>query len=83
MSKCKQCGKCCHRGDFWQTSEHPFLQALAQQFRQEGFNMTENGMCLMLSQGNECLIEKHFGVKYKPKVCREYFCEIEEKNVVI
>jgi len=45
--------------------------------------MTENGMCLMLSQGNECLIEKHFGVKYKPKVCREYFCEIEEKNVVI
>ena len=73
MSKCKQCGKCCHRGDFWQLSKHPIL---VQIYVLDEIRIEETGECLFLKD-NECMIEKYLGRDAKPDVCKEYDCEVK------
>ena len=76
--KCKRCGKCCHRGDFWQLSEHPKVKSFANEFSIH----EEDGPCLMFrpergSIKSYCLIEKLLGYDAKPNVCKEYNCETD------
>ncbi len=68
---CEQCGKCCHRGDFWQYSQHPLMQAIYQKMSYT----KESGQCLML-EDNLCLIEKHLGKQHKPNICNTYDCKL-------
>jgi hypothetical protein len=71
MSKtCNRCGECCHRGDFWQYSEHPKIKALLPHVKRR-----EDGRCAMLIGGNICLIEALLGRGAKPDICKKYVCE--------
>jgi len=80
MTKCKQCGKCCHRGDFWQHSNHQFVKYLATALRCKGSFvrrklLADEGPCLMLTNHNFCAIEITLGRDAKPDICKEYECE--------
>jgi len=70
---CKRCGKCCHRGDFWQLCKHPLIVEFTKIMRQNKM-IKEDGKCLMLADGNVCLIEKYLGRRWKPQVCLDYDC---------
>jgi len=76
---CKQCGKCCHRGDFWQYSKHPLIG----HFANSGVTCYDTGMCRML-ENNKCMIEKYLGKDAKPDICKKYDCvtnpNLETKN---
>ena len=77
MKRCKRCGKCCHRGDFWQYSYHEAIFSLVKKLRKQGKAFAEEGRCQMLVGENICFLEAIFGRDAKPEVCKEYVCECE------
>ena len=68
---CQKCGKCCHRGDFWQLSKHPMIVEFA--YNKNLNKINSEGVCLMLD-GTDCMIEKYLGKSAKPEVCNAYDC---------
>ena len=72
---CKQCGKCCNRGDFWHYSKHPLVQRIGAMV--PASNLSSSNQCYLLLYPNICLIEKYLGRDAKPEICKDYDCEVE------
>ena len=77
MSQCKQCGKCCNKGDKWYLSKNPIIKLINEA---EILPRKESGKCEMLQENGLCGIEANLGRDAKPDVCKEFNCEKSVKE---